>query len=111
MNVYVGIGTNRFPEGLWAQMEPVSRPPSVVSSDSSDSHHDNEDYTGELWDELDVLLQVQEDDFVEQDETTPTGMLFDTPATPVVKRPSTPTSPTLSFRPHSAVPSCYILGY
>jgi hypothetical protein len=48
-----------------------SRPPSVVSSGTD---YDNEDYAGELWDELEVVLQVQEDDFVEQDEATATGV-------------------------------------
>jgi hypothetical protein len=40
----------------------------------SGTDYDNEDYAGELWDELEVVLQVQEDDFVEQDEATATGV-------------------------------------
>jgi hypothetical protein len=32
-----------------------SRPPSVVSSGTD---YDNEDYAGELWDELEVVLQA-----------------------------------------------------
>jgi hypothetical protein len=82
-----------------------SRPPSVVSSGTD---YDNEDYAGELWDELEVILRVQEGDFIEQDETVLMGAprpLFDTPATPVVKRPSTPMSPTLSFQRLSVIPS------
>jgi hypothetical protein len=54
---------------------------------SSGTDYNNEDYAGELWDELEVVLQVQEGDFIEQDETILTrapGPLFDTPATPVV---------------------------
>ena len=108
MNVDVGIGNNRLPEGPLAQMGPGltnSRLSSVVSSDSSDTHHENEEYAEELWDELDVLLQAQEEDFVEQYEATPTGMLFDTPATPIVKKRSVPTSPPLSFQRQSAVPN------
>ena len=108
MNVDVGIGGNRLPEGLPALMEPGltdSRPPSVASSNSKDSHYDNEDYAGELWDELDVLLQAQEDDLIEQYEATPTGMLFNTPTAPIAKGPSMPTSPTLSFQRQSAVSS------
>jgi hypothetical protein len=108
MNINVGIGENQIPEGLPAQMEPSltdSRLPSVVSSGTD---YDNEDYTGELWDELEVVLQVQEGDFIEQDETVPMGVpqpLFDTPATPIVKRPSMPMSPTLSFQHLSVIPS------
>jgi hypothetical protein len=108
MNINAGIGENRLLEGLPAQVEPGmtdSRPPSVVSSGTD---YDNEDYAGELWDELEVVLRAQEDDFVEQDEAAPTGApgsLFDTPAIPVVRRPSTLTSPTLSFQHQSVIPS------
>ncbi len=80
-----------------------SRPPSVASSD-----RDYEDYSEELWDHLDVLLQEGEDDFFEQDETALPGMpkpLFSTPATPALKQPSTSMSPTLSFPCQSAFPS------
>ena len=108
MNVDVGIGEDRLLDGLPAQMEPgltESRPPSVASSDARDSHCDNEDYAGGLWDEIEVLLQAQEDDLIEQYEATPTGVLFDTPTAPIVKRPSIPTSPTLSFQHQSAVSS------
>ena len=108
MNFNSGISENQLPEGLPARMAPGStdsRPPSVASTDT---HYDNEDYAGELWDELDILLRAQEDDFVEQDEGAPTdvpGLLFDTPAAPVVKIPSMPTSPTISFQRQSVVPS------
>jgi hypothetical protein len=104
MKIDVGIGNNRLPEGLLAQMEPSlkdSRPPSVVSSDS---HYDNEDYAGELWDELEVLLRAQEGDFVEQYKTVLTDALFDAPAIPIVKGPSTPMSSILSLQHHSAIP-------
>ena len=106
MNIDVCIGKNRLPESPRAQMEPAltdSRPPSVISSDSSDSNYDNEDYAGELWDELDVLLRAQEDDFVEQEEAVPTGGLFDTPDKLIVKGPSVPTTPIPSFQRQSAV--------
>jgi hypothetical protein len=56
MNANEGIGANRLPEGLPAQMESGltdSRPLSVVSSGTN---YDNENYAGELWDELEVLL-------------------------------------------------------
>ena len=104
MNIDIYIGEDRLQEGPPAQMEPVSRPPSVVSSDSSDTHYDNEDYAGDLWDELDVLLQAQEDDFVERDDSIPTSVLFEAPAAPIVKGPSMPMSPNISFQHQSAVP-------
>jgi hypothetical protein len=103
MNLDVGIGQNQLPEGLPAQMEPSlrdSRPLSVVSSDS---HYDDEDYAGELWDELDVLLRAQEDDFVEQYKTALMGVLFYTPATPIVDSHSATTSSTLSIQHQSGV--------
>jgi hypothetical protein len=50
---------------------------------SSDSHDNDEDYAGELWDEIEVLLRAQENDFVEQYETVLTGTLFNAPATPM----------------------------
>ena len=108
MNINTGIGGNPLPEGQLAQMEPSltdSRPPSVVSSST---HSYNRDYAGELWDELDVLLQAQANDLIEQDEASPTdvpGSLFDTPAAPIVKRPSMPTSPTLACKHQSGIPS------
>jgi hypothetical protein len=104
MNVDVGVGKNRLEENLLAQMEPSFKDSRPLSVASSDSHDDNEDYAGELWDEIEVLLRVQENDFVEQYETVLTGTLFDAPATPIVKGPSTPTSLALSFQRHSAVP-------
>jgi hypothetical protein len=104
MSALVRIDSQRVCRPRWNPFE-RQQAPSVASSDSSDSHYDNEDYAGELWDELDVLLRAQEDDFIEQYETAPTGVLFDAPATPIVKGPSTPTSPTLSFQHQSAVPS------
>jgi hypothetical protein len=75
---------------------------------SSGTNYNNKDYTGELWDELEVLLQVQEDDLIEQDEAAPTavpGPLFNTPATPIVKRPRMPMSPTLSFQCQNVIPT------
>ena len=119
MNINISIGESRLPECLLAQMEPgltESRPSSVASSDK-----DNEDHTGELWDELDAKFREEEDDFVELDATFreqevnfverdesllgAPGPLFDTPATPTVKRISMPMSPTFSFQHQSAVPS------
>jgi len=108
MNANTGIGGNRLLEDQLAQMEPGltdSRPPSVVSSGT---HSDNEDYAGELWDELDILLRARGNDLIEQDEAGPTdvpGSLFDTPAAPIVKRSSTPTSPTLTCKRQSGIPS------
>ena len=106
MNLNPGIGENRLPEGLLSQMEPSltdSRPPSVAVSDS-----DDESYGGEVWDDIDGSFEMQEGDSVEQGETALLGVpgpLFDTPVIPVVKRPNTPTSPTLSFQCQSVVPS------
>ena len=106
MSVNAGIGENQPPGDLLAQMEPPltdSRPSSVASSDN-----DDEDCVEELWEELDVVLRAQEDDFVEQDKSALPGLpgpLFDTPATPVVKGPSAPMSPKLSFQRQSVVPS------
>ena len=59
MNVDVGIGKERLPEGLPAQMEPGlrdGRPLSVASSASSDIHHDHKEFAEELWEELEVIL-------------------------------------------------------
>ena len=119
MNINIGFGESRLPEFLPAQMEPgltESRPSSVASSDN-----DNEDHAGELWDELDAKFREEEDEFIELDATFrqqevnfveqnesllgAPGHLFDTPATPEVKRTSMPMSPTFSFQRQSAVPS------
>jgi hypothetical protein len=103
MNFNGGIGTDRLPEGLLTQMEPGStdsRPQSVASSYA---HYNNEEYAVELWEDLRDILQAQEDDFIEQDERT--GLLFDTLATPVIKKPGTHTSPTISFQHLPVVPS------
>jgi len=113
MNISIGIGEDRLPEGLLAQMEPgliENRPPSVASSgtnhdDEDFAGHDNDEFAGEEWVEIVDMFQTQEEDFVEQDERAQSGLLFDTPATPAVKRPSTPKSPTISLRPQSAVSS------
>jgi len=108
MNINAGIGENRLTGVPLAEMEPGltdNRPPSVASSGT---HYDNEDYAGELWNELDILLQAQEADFVEKDEAATTsapGLIFNTPATPMFKRPSMPTSPTIVFQCQSVVPS------
>ena len=105
MNSNAGTDASRLPEGPPAQEEfslMDSRAPSPTSSDNgSEAQH-------ELWDELFDVLQAQEDEFVEQDETAlpvAPGRLFDTQATPVVKRPGTPMRPKLSFQRLSVVPS------
>ena len=80
MNVKVGIGGNLVSGGLLAQTEPRltdSTPPSVASSENY-----AEDSAIELWDELDVMFQVQEVNFIEQDESALLGLpgpLFDIP--------------------------------
>jgi len=116
MNIGIGIGENRLPEGLPAQVDPgliENRSPSVASSGTNHDNEDNEDFAGhdnekfeeEEWVEIVDMFQEQEEAFVEQDERAQIGLLFDTPATPAVKRPSTPKSPTISLQRQSAVPS------
>ena len=89
-----------------AQIEPNSpdsRPPSVASSD-----RDYEDYAGEVLEQLEGHFREEEDHLFDQDESALPGMpglLFSTPATPAVKQPSTPMSPTLAFTRQSAFPS------
>lgn len=103
MSANVGIDGNRLPEG---QMEPGvtnSTPPSVASSEN-----DSEGSNQELWDEIEDVLEAQESQFVEQDEVAQPGVpgtLFDTPATPVVKPPSTSMRPILSFQRQDVDPS------
>ncbi len=105
MNINAVIDENQHPTCLLTQTEPDipdSGPSSVASSDN-----DNEDYK-ELWDELDTMFQMHEYNFIEQDETAlpaVPGPLFNTPATPVVKRTTMPTSPAFSFQCQPAVPS------
>src|SRR5260221_5368898 len=86
-------------------MEPSlmeSRPP---SSASSSTHDDDEDYTGDIWNELDSVFQA-EDDFVGQEENalqdTP-EILFDNPATSVTRSSNTTTSPNVSLLRQSIV--------
>ena len=106
MNPDTGIGENRLPEGLIAQMEACpmdSRAPSEALRDD-DEDSDKED----LWAAVDGLIEEQENDFFAQDEAAllgAPGPLLDTPATPVVKRSSTQMNPTLSFPRQSVVPS------
>lgn len=102
MSVDVRIGDDELSTDLPTRVEPDipdGRPPSVAST-----HSDNEDCVTELWDEIDVLFQAQEDDFVEEDEALPSGTLVDAPATLTVKGPSTPMSPTLLLQPQPALP-------
>ena len=69
---------------------------------------DDDRIVGELWAAVDDLFQEQENDFIDQDEAALLGVpgpLFDTPATPVVKRLRMPMNPTLSFQRWSVVPS------
>ena len=108
MNIDFGIGSDQLPEDLLAQMEPGltdNRPPSVAPSESSESDYESEGYAGDAWEELDNILQAQEDGFIEQDETAPTDVLFDAPATPIVKESSMPTTPTFSFERQYTIPS------
>ena len=103
MNSNAGTDYIRPPEGPPVQIEPGltdSRAPSPTSSDDESEVHAHE-----LWDELLDVLQAQEDEFVEQDETALPVALFNSPATPVVERPSTPMIPRLSFQRRSLVPS------
>ena len=106
MNYIPVIDDTQFPEGPLAQMEPGltdSRPPSVASSDN-----DNEEDIQELWDVLCDILEEQERQFVEQDETAlpvVPGPLFDTPVTPVVNGTRTPMSPKSLFQRPFVVPS------
>jgi len=108
MDINIRIGENRIPEGMLAQVESGltdSRLPSVASSGG---HNDNDDYAGEAWVELDNHFQGEDKNFIEQDEldlTGEPGLLLDTPATPAAERPSTPMSPTVSFRCQPVVPS------
>ena len=106
MNTSASIDEALLPDGPLPQVEPHSmdsRPPSVALSDSG-----TEDSAGELWDELEIVLRAQEDDFVEQDETalpgTP-GPLFSTPATPS-SSPMRPVIPDLKleYQPHISLP-------
>lgn len=109
MTVNVGIGEKRLPDGLLAEVEPHltdSRPPSVASSDGG-----TEDIAGELWDELEVVFQAQEDDFVEQDEAAPPGALIDTIATPPLS-PMRSITPELKgeYQPHISLPRPHVLS-
>ena len=108
MHVNVGIGEKRLPDSLPAEVEPHlmdSRPASVALSDGG-----TEDFAGELWDELEVILQAQEDDLVEQDEAalpgTP-GPLIDTPPL----SPMHPIIPNLmgECQPHVSLPCPHVL--
>ena len=112
MNVNIGIGEKRLPNGLPAEVEPNltdSRPPSVALSDDG-----TEDLAGELWDELEVVLRAQEDDLVEQDEAalpgTP-GPSIDTPATPPLS-PMRPIVPELKgeYQPRVSPPRPHVLS-
>ena len=99
MNFNTGIGENHVPEGPLAQMEcslTDSRPLSVALCDD-----DDDSVVEELWVAVDDLFQEQENDFIDQDEVAllgAPGPLFDTPATPIVKRLRMPMNPTLSFQ-------------
>ena len=80
-----------------------SRPPSVALHDDDDNS-----IVEELWAAVDDLFQEQENDFIDQDEAAllgAPGPLFNTPATPIVKRLRMPMNPTLSFQCQSVVPS------
>ena len=71
------------------------------------SDRDYKDYSGELWDQLEVHLQEGEDHSFDQDESTLPSMpgpLFSTPWIPTVKQPSTSMSQTLTFPCQSAFP-------
>ena len=106
MNFNTGVSENCVPEGPLAQMERSlmdSGPPSVALRDDNDAS-----IVEELWAAVDDLFQEQENDFIDQDEVAllgASGPLFDTPATPVVKRLRMPMNPTLSFQRRSVVPS------
>ena len=106
MNFNIGIGENRVPEGPLAQMECSlmdSRPLSVALCDD-----DDDSVVEELCAAVDDFFQEQEHDFIDQDEAAllgAPGPLFNTPATPVVKRLRMPMNPTLSFQRRSVVPS------
>ena len=99
MSTNAEIDGNRPPEGPLTQMEPGvtnSTPPSVASSENG-----SEGSEQELWDALEDVLEAQEDQFVERDEVAQpgaAGSLFDTPATPVIKTPSTSMSPIPSLQ-------------
>ena len=87
MNSNAATDDVRLPGSPPVRMEPGltdSRAQSPTSSDNDGS----EVHAQELWDELLDVLQAQQDEFVEQDETAlpvAPGPLFDTPATHVVK--------------------------
>src|SRR5258707_2615990 len=105
MNINAVIDENQHPMCLLAQMEPGVLDSGHLSVASSDN--DDEDYK-ELWDELDSMFQAHKYNFIEQDETAllaVPGPLFNTLATPVVKRTTTPMSPAFLFQCQPTVPS------
>ena len=108
MNLDICIGKDRLPEDPPTQTEPgltEGRCRSPAPSNLSDEGYDDAEYAVEIWDVLSNVLQAQEDDFIEQDEAAPMGVLFDAPATPIVKEYGTTMSPTLSFKRRSTFPS------
>jgi hypothetical protein len=118
LNLTNGIGYPseeiRIPGG---HVSTDSQPP---SSASSSLHADEEDYAGEIWEELDTMLRAQELHFVAQDDmstspalgtpipfNSPTAMpsLHDMPATPTHIQQWHPViSPTASDRPPPSLP-------